>query len=147
MNWYHKRFDELTNHELYEILRLRINIFVIEQNCPYDECDGKDYAAIHFFAKNNKDIMAYARILPPGISFKEVSIGRVAVSSNYRGNGFARKIMKEIIDYIHEYYTGTSIKIEAQEYLRTFYVELGFIAISEVFLLDNIPHIEMLYKV
>jgi ElaA protein len=144
MKYYLKKFRELTTEELYEIIRLRILVFVIEQNCPYDECDGKDYNAIHLFASENNTITAYARILPPGVSFKEPSIGRVVVNSKYRSKGLAKEIMNRAVEYIKTEMNETSIKIEAQCYLERFYTDLGFNAISDTFMLDNIPHVEML---
>ena len=144
MKWHYKKFDELTTEELYEILRLRVLVFVIEQNCPYDECDKKDYNTIHLFATDNNTITAYARILPSGISFKESSIGRVVVNSKYRGKGLAKDVMNRAVKYIKTEMNGSSIKIEAQQYLEKFYSDLGFKTVSDTFLLDNIPHVEML---
>lgn len=130
--------------ELYKILKLRIEVFVVEQECPYEEIDNKDINAKHIYLKDKEHIVAYLRVLPPGLSYKEASIGRVLVNMKYRGKGYGRQIMKEGIEYCKSHYTG-DIKISAQAYLEKFYGSLGFERISKVYLEDNIPHIDMIY--
>ena len=145
MVWKIKKFDELNAEEIYEILKIRNQVFIVEQQCPYLDCDGSDMKSYHLFLENNNEIAAYLRIIEKGVSYNEISIGRVLVNSKYRGKGLARDMMKEAIGYINNQLNETSIRIEAQAYLIDFYKSLGFKQTSKVFLEDNIPHIEMLY--
>lgn len=145
MVWKIKKFDELNAEEIYEILKIRNQVFIVEQQCPYLDCDGRDMKSYHLFLENNNEIAAYLRIIEKGVSYNEISIGRVLVNSKYRGKGLARDMMKEAIGYINNQLNETSIRIEAQAYLIDFYKSLGFKQTSKVFLEDNIPHIEMLY--
>lgn len=146
MQLFIKSFEALTKLELYHIIRLRNEVFVVEQNCPYQDADGKDITAQHLFYKDNRshDVLAYCRLLPPGSSYPESSIGRVANSPSVRGTGLGRKMMLEAIRFIHEQWQHNAIRISAQLYLKAFYESLGFKAIGEVYPEDNIPHIEML---
>ncbi|WP_026478488.1 GNAT family N-acetyltransferase [Alkaliphilus transvaalensis] len=146
MEWKIKAFDELTAFEVYEILKQRINVFVVEQDCPYEECDGKDLDGIHIFATIDKQVIAYIRVLPKGISYSEASIGRVIVQKDYRGKGIATQLMKKGIEYIKEEWKETQIRISAQAYLINFYNSLGFKVVSETYLEDGIPHVEMLHS-
>lgn len=147
MSWKLKKFDELTNNELYNILKERTLVFVVEQNCPYLEVDGKDPFSYHLYKEDNGLIIAYLRILPAGVSYQESSIGRVFIKKEYRGQGIAQELVKKGIDFIQNELEETTIKIQAQDYLRKFYSSFGFQAISETYLEDNIPHIDMLLKV
>ena len=140
-----KRFRELTAKELYEILRARAQVFIIEQSCLYQDVDGKDYHAHHLFMLDDDRVVGYLRILDRGISYDEVSIGRVMVDSQYRGNGLAENLMKSAIDFIEHSMNERKIRISAQSYLTDFYKNLGFKIESEEYLEDLIPHIEMLY--
>lgn len=144
MEWYIKKFQQLTLNELYEILKQRINVFVVEQNCPYFECDDKDLNSIHIFARDKANIVAYLRVLPPGVSYEEASIGRVLVHKKYRGRGIAGELLNKAIQYIKDDLKQTSIRISAQEYLVKFYSSLGFKIISDTYLEDGIFHVEML---
>ncbi|RPJ95209.1 GNAT family N-acetyltransferase [Rummeliibacillus sp. TYF005] len=146
MSWKLKKFDELTNSELYNILKERTVIFVVEQNCPYLEVDGKDPFSYHLFKEVDGEIVAYLRILPPGVSYTESSIGRVIVKKEYRGQGIAKELLKRGLDFIQNELKETTVKIQAQEYLRKFYGSFGFQAISETYLEDNIPHIDMVLQ-
>ncbi|RKD34386.1 GNAT family N-acetyltransferase [Thermohalobacter berrensis] len=146
MEWKIKHFNELTTNGLYEIIKQRINVFVVEQKCPYFECDDKDLDSYHIYATDNNEIVAYARIIPPGVSYKEASIGRVLVKKDYRGNGLGRSLMERAIKYIIDELREDRIRISAQEYLLNFYKSLGFKAVSGTYLEDGIPHIEMLYE-
>ena len=146
MSWHLKKFDELTNSELYNILKERTLVFVVEQNCPYLEVDGKDPLSYHLFKEDNGVIVAYLRVLPAGVSYEECSIGRVFVKKEYRGQGLAQELVKKGLEFIHNELKETTIKIQAQEYLREFYSSFGFQAISETYLDDNIPHIDMLLQ-
>ena len=136
-----KRFEELNTVELYEILKLRVDVFVVEQNCPYPELDGKDKAAWHVYFRENGEITAYLRVLDPGVSFDTAAIGRVI--STRRRCGLGTKLMREGICVARERMNAPAIKIEAQAYARAFYEQLGFRQTSEEFLEDGIPHIEM----
>ncbi len=141
-----KRFEELTPAELYEIIRERINVFIVEQNCIYHDCDGKDYKAWHLQAREGSRLAGYLRILPPGVSYTEASIGRVLVAKDFRRRGLGRTLMNQAIDYILTEMKEKKIRISGQAYLEKFYTGLGFQRVSDVYLEDGIPHIEMLYK-
>ncbi len=139
-----KQFNELTLQELYAILRLRNEVFVVEQNCVYQDADNKDQKATHIFIKNNDEILAYTRIFKPGEYFKNASIGRVVVNPKYRKQNLGKKIMQISIVFVLQSGFNT-IEISAQTYLKKFYNELGFTHIGEEYLEDNIPHIKMIY--
>ncbi len=141
--WKYNAFDELSTSELYAILQLRNAVFVVEQECVYQDADNKDEDSIHMTGWDDKTIAAYCRILPPGISFKEASIGRVVVSPGYRNFGYGRELMKLAVVFALERFNCKKIIIGAQLYLKAFYEAIGFVAISETYLEDNIPHIEM----
>lgn len=146
MKWHIKNFKELTNMELYMLLKERTAVFVVEQDCPYLEVDGKDPDSYHLFAEKEGELVAYLRILPPGISYSEASLGRILVKKEWRGQGLAEELVSRGIDYLKKELKEEVIKIQAQNYLRKFYQSFGFQAISEVYLEDNIPHIDMLLK-
>lgn len=139
-------FDELSNLELYDILKLRTNVFVVEQNCPYPELDDKDQAAFHYLGSVNEEIIATSRILRKGISYKELSIGRVVVDERFRSDKIGYKMMKEILDFMNSKWPGESIRISAQSHLEKFYLQFGFVGTGKRYLEDGIPHIEMLKK-
>lgn len=141
-----KSFEELTKLELYEILRLRAKIFVVEQECVYNDLDGRDQFGVHIIGRIGHDIVAYTRVLPENTRFKEISIGRVVVASEYRGKSLGRDIMQASIHYIYSDEKTKNIRISAQCYLEKFYSDLGFEVVSEEYLEDDIPHVEMLYK-
>ncbi|MFX0549475.1 GNAT family N-acetyltransferase [Hathewaya histolytica] len=145
MNWKIKKFHELSTDEIYKILYLRNEVFIVEQNCAYQDCDGKDQKSYHLFCENDGEIIAYLRILEKGISYNEISIGRVVVNKTHRGSGLSREMLTKSIDFVNNELHENRIRISAQEYLRTFYKSLGFKEVSEVYLEDDIPHIEMLY--
>ncbi len=146
MNWHLKRFNELTINEIYEILRLRNEVFVVEQTCAYQECDGKDINSYHLYSEENGQIISYLRIIEKGVSYDEVSIGRVLVRKNYRGQGISREMMLKAIKFIEQTLSEEEIRIQAQAYLAEFYKSFGFNEISAEYLEDGIPHIDMLYK-
>ena len=145
MNFEIKKFSELSTEELYKILKARIDVFVVEQNCPYEECDGKDYESYHLFYRKNDKIIAYLRVIPAGISYSEPSIGRVFVDKDHRRRGIAGEMMEKAIDFLENDIEADFIRLSAQKYLLNFYEELGFVKVSEEYLEDGIPHIEMLY--
>ncbi|WP_457552278.1 GNAT family N-acetyltransferase [Desulfobacula sp.] len=147
IEWKIKLFDLLSKDELYELLKLRVNVFVVEQNCPYPEIDGKDRhpETLHLYGENkDKKPVAYLRILPPGVSFKHVSIGRVVVAKKFRRQGISNIMVKKALDQINHIWPNENIKIGAQMYLRKFYEAHGFEASSKSYLEDGIPHIEMI---
>lgn len=146
MNWKIKKFNELNIEEIYKILALRNEVFIVEQECAYLDCDDKDLNSYHLFLTENGQIVSYLRILEKGVSYDEISIGRVAVKKSYRGKGISRKMMQKAIEFIENNLSENTIKIQAQAYLLDFYSSLGFKAVSEEYLEDNIPHIDMLYK-
>lgn len=146
MNWELKKFEELKVEEIYKILEIRNEVFIVEQQCVYQDCDGKDESAYHLYLKDNNKIIAYLRILKKGVSFDEISIGRVLVHKNYRGKGISREMMLKAINFIELNLNEKEIKIQAQSYLVNFYGSLGFREVSNEYLEDNIPHIDMLYK-
>ena len=144
MNIVLKHFHELTTQELYNILQLRSEVFVLEQNCIYQDIDGKDQKAIHIFIKENKDVLAYSRIFNEGEYFDNPSIGRVVVKKEKRGKELGKKIMVEGAKYIKETFTNKKIEISAQKYLKDFYSELGYEFTGNEYLEDGIPHIRMI---
>lgn len=147
MHFQCKPFQELTITELYAILQVRTDVFVVEQACPYPEVDGKDQQCLHMFLEIEGDIAAYCRLLPPGISYEQTSIGRVLVHPAHRGKGLAQQMMKLAINTIEKEMNETTIKIQAQAYLQAFYEQLGFLVVSDTYLEDNIPHIDMVRTV
>ncbi|MBT8233054.1 MAG: GNAT family N-acetyltransferase [Saprospiraceae bacterium] len=141
-------FDQLSTHDLYNILRLRQEIFIVEQNCPYLDADGKDVDAFHILIKNEEDLIAYTRLLPKGISYEDyASIGRVVNKKGNRGHGLGKKLMEYSIEKTKEHYPNSDIKISAQTYLNDFYGNLGFVKIGDSYLEDDIPHQAMILKV
>ena len=146
MQWEIKSFDQLSLQELYTILTLRTNVFVVEQACPYPDLDGKDPNCLHLLGTINGELVAYLRILPAGLRYDEVSIGRVVVKPSHRGKGLGRLMMEQAIHCITNEWKESQIKIGAQAYLEKFYQSLGFEPVSEVYLEDDIPHLDMLYS-
>jgi len=141
-----KSFEELTNAELYEIIALRERVFVVEQNCPYLDCDGKDPMSLHLWIEKNKTCAAYARLVPPQNHIEFWSIGRVVVNPEFRKLGLGKEIMNASIDYLKLQMAVREIQISAQVYLLRFYNELGFKEVGSVYLEDDIQHIKMLWK-
>ena len=139
-----KEFNELSIQELYNILQLRSDVFVVEQNCVYQDLDGKDAKALHVIGTKNNRVVAYTRIFKPGNYFDESSIGRVAVHKDHRKYGYGKNIMQASINAVHEKFGKQKIKISAQTYLKKFYIELGFKIKGEDYLEDGIPHITMI---
>lgn len=140
-----KHFNDLTVFELYKIMKLRQEVFVVEQNCPYLDADGKDLHGYHVMGSDdNQNLHCYTRLLPEGISYQGfVSIGRVINSAEVRGKGYGKELMAISISKIKELYPSYSIKIGAQTYLKKFYESFGFVDIDMAYLEDNIPHIKM----
>lgn len=139
-----KSFDELTNHELYNMLRLRSEVFVVEQNCPYQDLDNKDQKSFHLLYYVNDELAGCTRLLPSGLSYDEISIGRVVIAPSHRGLGLGKKLMEVSISGCEEKFGKAPIRISAQYHLSNFYQSLGFTEQGEVYDEDGIPHIEML---
>jgi ElaA protein len=138
-----RRFNELSTSELYEVLQLRSEVFVVEQNCVYQDIDGKDDKALHVLGYYQNDLSAYARLFDAGNYFDQASIGRVLVRQKYRNVQFGHELMRFSIAAIAANFNQTAITISAQEYLKKFYESHGFVQTSESYLEDDIPHIEM----
>jgi ElaA protein len=143
MKWITKTFDELNVHELYGILQLRAKVFVVEQNCAYQDLDNTDKKSWHLFGTDDENILAYARLIPQGINYPEASIGRVITDPAVRGKKIGKELMKESIAKCEELFATKEITISAQCYLKKFYNECGFKEVGEEYLEDNIPHIKM----
>ena len=143
IQWTIKSFENLSVNELYDILKLRSEIFVVEQNCVYLDIDGKDKQALHLFGEFEGKIVGYSRLFKPGITFDNASIGRVVVDANYRDRKWGHDLMREAIAGIKNHFGETKITIGAQLYLKKFYESHGFVQSSEMYLEDDIPHIEM----
>ncbi len=146
IHWQLKRFDELTPFELYEIIWLRNEVFVVEQNCVFQDADYKDQKSWHLMGMNEEGkLIAYCRILPGGVSYNSVSIGRVLTSPAARRTGAGRLLMEKAMEFSKNLFGQTDIKIGAQYYLKNFYSSFGFKQTSDIYLEDGIEHIEMVY--
>lgn len=143
MEYTTKKFDDLNVHELYAILQLRAKVFVVEQNCPYQDLDDTDKKSWHLYGEKNGKIVAYARLIPQNINYPEASIGRVVVDPSVRGKNVGRELMTNGITKCEELFKSNKITISAQSYLKKFYNELGFKETGEEYLEDNIPHMKM----
>jgi len=144
LQWLLKKFEALTPYELYNILKLRSEVFVVEQNCVFLDMDDKDQACDHLMGTHDNELVAYVRIVPPGVAYDEVSIGRVVSSPKYRGTGAGRELMIKAIDTVAEIYGKQPIRIGAQLYLKNFYSSLGFEPQGDIYLEDGIQHVIML---
>lgn len=136
---YKKKFNELSVEELYYILRLRSQVFVLEQQCLYEDIDEKDLVSQHYFIKNNQQIVSYLRILPQGLRYLEYTLSRVVSDMNYRKHGYAKRLILEAINDLK----GNPIRISGQAYLKDYYERFGFQIVHGPYLEDNIPHFEM----
>ena len=145
--WKIKSFGQLTSKELYEILKIRQEVFIVEQTCYYLDADGEDEKAVHIWAEKNGQILAYCRIFDENIKYKEPSIGRVLTHPNYRGQNFGKILLKISIDAIKARFKNKSIRISAQDYLIKFYNDFNFKETGKKYLEDDIPHYEMLKSV
>lgn len=142
MELYSISFTDLTTNQFFELLKLRISVFVVEQNCPYQELDDLDLISNHFFGSLDGKVIALGRVYR---ELDTVYIGRIAVKRKYRKNGYARKIMEFILKEVKTKFHGLTIELSAQEYLINFYTSLGFVSKGETYLEDGIPHIKMTY--
>jgi ElaA protein len=142
--WRQAPFDALTATELYRLLQARVGVFVVEQTCPYQELDGLDDRALHLWAQDrHAAVLAYARVLPPGVSYHEPSIGRVLTTLAGRGRGLAHELMQRALAICERRHPEAGIRISAQQYLADFYAGLGFETVLGPYLEDDIPHLEM----
>jgi ElaA protein len=148
IQWEIKKFSELTATELYEQLRLRVDVFVVEQACPYPELDGKDLHSEtrHLAVLADGTLAAYLRILAPGVSYPGVSLGRVVTARAFRGRGLSHGLIEKAVELAQENWPGIPLQIGAQEYLSAFYQSHGFEVTSKIYLEDGIPHIDMVRK-
>ncbi|MGJ7032179.1 GNAT family N-acetyltransferase [Niabella hirudinis] len=144
IEWTCRSFDQLSTTALYAILQLRAAVFVVEQTSIYQDLDGKDLNAFHLTGTHNGTVVAYTRLLSPGVSYSEPSIGRVVIAGSHRAFGLGRELMKRSIDACHLRFKQKAIRISAQLYLQSFYHSLGFEAVGEPYDEDGIAHIEML---
>lgn len=143
--WYCLPFADLDNEILYRIIALRNEVFVVEQDCVYQDADFKDLKCHHVYAVDDAgEVVAYTRIVPPGISYTEPALGRIVTSPKVRRTGVGKELMRRSMQYLWDIYGPSPIRISAQEYLQRFYEDFGFQKIGEGYLEDNIPHIEML---
>lgn len=143
IDWKIKTFSELTTPELYEIIKARVNVFVVEQDCPYPDLDDYDQKAVHLWAERDGEVLAYCRIFDKGIKYRETSIGRVVTTENGRGTGLGKQLIKYALDVIQNRLGTSEVRISAQDYLLKFYSDFGFQDTGKKYLEDNIPHTEM----
>ncbi|MBB6454098.1 ElaA protein [Salirhabdus euzebyi] len=144
MKWIEKEFEQLTVHELYAILKERVDVFVVEQNCAYPEIDNYDQVATHMFLIDEGEIKAYCRLLPSGSKYEEASIGRVLVKEKYRGKGYAIQLMERAVNIMMKEWNEKTIKLQAQAHLSNFYAQFGFEVKSDEYMDDGIPHVDMI---
>lgn len=143
LNWQWCRLGELSAEQLYAVLAARVAIFVVEQNCAYQDLDGLDSDAEHLIAWSGAEVAGYLRVLAPGTRFADASIGRIITTKPFRGSGLGRVLVAKGIERTRLRYPGLPVRISAQQYLEKFYGEFGFATVSEPYLEDNIPHVEM----
>ena len=147
LDWQIKHYRDLTLNEFHDIIALRLNAFVVEQNCPYLDLDGKDKKAYHLICRDGKgDIVATARILPPGIAYSNVAVGRVVTSEGIRGHGVGHELMEKAMDFCLLEFGNEPIRISAQKHLENYYGKHKFLTTGKEYLEDGIPHVEMLFE-
>ena len=144
LNWELKTFKRLTVEELYAAMRLRGEVFIVEQNCPYIDADGKDFHSHHLMGYEGDELVAYSRLVEPGIAYNEVSIGRVITSPKHRRKNYGKLLMQKSIEEIERMYGKVPIRIGAQAYLKKFYEGFDFVDLNEPYLEDGIEHLIML---
>lgn len=148
ITWHHKHFTALSTTELYQILQLRNEVFIVEQRCPFQDLDDKDFECFHLmgFDTDAQKLVAYTRLVPEGVSYQEASIGRVVTAPQARSGGVGKELMQKSINLLAELYGNIPLKIGAQLYLKKFYESFGFQQIEDVYLEDGIEHIMMYRK-
>ncbi|KQK26998.1 GNAT family acetyltransferase [Chryseobacterium aquaticum] len=144
--WKIKSFEEITTSELYEIIKARVDVFVVEQDCPYPDLDDYDQKALHLWAEQDQKVLAYCRIFNQGIKYPETSIGRVLTTEKGRGKNFGKQLIQYAVETIENRFRTSEIRISAQDYLLRFYSGFGFEDTGKKYLEDNIPHTEMFRK-
>ncbi|MDH6251526.1 ElaA protein [Chryseobacterium sp. H1D6B] len=144
--WKIKTFDEFTVPELYQVIKARVDVFVVEQNCPYHDLDGYDQKAVHIWAEEDGVVLAYCRVFNKGIKYEETSLGRVLTTENGRGKSLGKQLIRYAVETIENRFHTSEIRISAQDYLLRFYSEFGFEDTGKKYLEDNIPHTEMIRK-
>jgi ElaA protein len=143
LKWQWCKLGELSAEQVYAVLAARVAVFVVEQNCPYQDLDGLDGVAEHLIAWSGADVAGYLRVLGPGTRFDDPSIGRIITTQPFRGSGLGREVVAKGIERTRQLYPGRPVRISAQRYLEKFYGEFGFVVASQPYLEDDIPHIEM----
>jgi ElaA protein len=144
LNWQVKHYHDLTLNEFHDIIALRLDVFVVEQDCPYLDLDGKDKKCYHLICRDGKgDVMATSRILPPGISYEYTAIGRVVINKKYRGQGIGHEMMERCIQFSQNEFGNSPIIISAQKHLEEYYGKHQFVSTGSEYLEDGIPHVEM----
>lgn len=146
MKWHLKTFEQLSVLELYKLLQARVDVFVVEQECAYPELDDYDQGSLHLYLEMDGKVAANLRLLPAGTKYPEASIGRVLVTKDYRGKGYAQEMMRRAIGHMRDEWKVEKIRIQAQSYLKEFYGSFGFRQISDSYLEDGIPHIDMIWE-
>ncbi|WP_115045469.1 GNAT family N-acetyltransferase [Xanthomonas arboricola] len=149
LHWQCLRFDQLSTTQLYALLRLRSDVFVVEQQCAYPELDGRDSlpGVLHLLGSTDDGALAaYLRVLPPGVSYPEPSLGRVVIAAAQRGHGFAHTLLQEGLRLVHQHWPDSAVQLGAQAQLQAFYAAHGFTPSSAPYLEDGIPHIDMLRR-
>ena len=144
IEWQWCRLGELSAEQVYAVLAARVAIFVVEQNCAYQELDGLDGEAEHLIVWSGKEVAGYLRVLGPGTRFEDPSIGRIITTQPFRGSGLGREVVAKGLERTRMRYPGRPVRISAQKYLEKFYRDFGFVTVSEPYLEDGIPHVEML---
>ena len=147
MHWHFARFDDLSPRDIHDLFQARVAVFVLEQKCPFQDVDGADPSCWHLIGRVDAaggEVLAYCRLVPPGVKFAEPSIGRVLTTAAARGTGAGRELMKEAIARAEALWPAHAIRIGAQRYLERFYGEFGFVKSSGTYIEDGIPHIEMI---
>jgi ElaA protein len=148
LNWKVKRFDELSIDEFHDMIQLRIQVFVVEQDCPYQDLDGLDKKTHHVLGTDAKgNILATARILPPGLSYPQIAIGRVVVDESIRKSGQGHELMKQTLGFIEQLYGKNDLILSAQKHLEKYYEAHGFLSTGKEYLEDGIPHVQMISKI
>ena len=148
IQWLCLPFSKLTTNQLYDLLKLRVDVFVVEQNCPYHEIDGRDRleGVYHLLGYDGEELAACARLLPCGVNFNNASIGRVITAKNHRGNGFGHELMTQAIAHTQKLWPNQPVDLGAQQHLESYYARHGFETYSDMYLEDGIPHVDMRLK-
>lgn len=144
LRWQWCKLGELSAEQVYAVLAARVAVFVVEQNCPYQDLDGLDGVAEHLIVWSGAEVAGYLRVLGPGTRFADPSIGRIITMKPFRGTGLGRDVVAKGLERTRQRYPGQPVRISAQKYLEKFYRDFGFVAVSEPYLEDDIPHVEML---